>query len=287
MPDGFELAARLLPGALCTAARSQPEPVKSSAEEIRLRTGTRPTLRLPEGERTFHEVHITASVLHEVLERATNASMHAVTDELRGGFVSAPGGVRVGVCGTAVRESGMRALRDISSLCIRIPRQLPGIGRGAIARVKDDSVLIVSPPGGGKTTFLRELIRTVSDSGVRVCLADERGEIAGIYGGAAQFDVGCCTDVLTGAPKAQAAMMLLRAMGPEVVAMDEIGTSEDADAVESLLGCGVRMFATAHAAAYGTPLVRPLFCRLTEMGAFGKIVRISGTGVRSYMVDTL
>ena len=287
MPDGFELAARLLPGALCAAARLQPEQTKSRAEEIRLRTGTQPTLRLPEGERVFHAAPITAQVLREVLERATNASMHAVADELRCGFVSAPGGVRVGVCGTAVRESGMRALRDISSLCIRIPRQLTGIGRGAIERVKDDSVLIVSPPGGGKTTFLRELIRTVSDSGVRVCLADERGEIAGVYGGAAQFDIGRCTDVLTGAPKAQAAMMLLRAMGPEVVAMDEIGTSEDADAVESLLGCGVRIFATAHASADGAPLARPVFRRLAEMGAFGKIVRISGAGVRSYVVDTL
>ena len=287
MPEGFEMAVQLLPESLCAAARAMPGYVKNSAEEFRLRTGTQPTLRLPEGERVFGSVRVTPETLRAVLERATNASMHAVADELRCGYISAPGGVRVGVCGTAVRENGMRALRDICSLCIRIPRQLRGIGRSAIERVKDDSVLIVSPPGGGKTTFLRELIRTVSDSGVRVCLADERGEIAGIYGGTAQFDIGRCTDVLTGVPKAQAATMLLRAMGPEVVAMDEIGTDEDADAVESLLGCGVRIFATAHASADGAPLARPVFRRLTETGAFGKIVRIGGAGVRSYVVETL
>lgn len=288
MRDGFGSAAALLPDGMRAAAMLQEEDVRSHAEELRLRTGFPPTLRLPEGERPFFASAVTAEALYAVLERATNASVHAVADELRQGFVSAPGGIRVGVCGTAVTDGTVRSVRDISSLCIRIPRQVRGAGREAAERVRDGSVLIVSPPGGGKTTFLRELVRTVSDDGVRVCLADERGELAGAFGGAPQFDVGRCTDVMTGAPKALAAMRMLRAMGPEVVAMDEISAPEDACAAESLLGCGVRIFATAHTAAEGSAAARPVYRSLLQSGAFQFLVRIEGRGgARRYAVDTL
>ena len=285
--DGFFSAAELLPRYLREKAEAQPLSVRQRTEEFRLRTGRPAALRLPEGELHLDGTAVTPELLAEVLEQATRASYHAVTGQLRRGFINAPGGVRVGVCGTAVLDGGVRSMREISSLCIRIPRQIPGAGREVIPLVKNDSVLILSPPGGGKTTFLRELVRTVSDGGVRVCLADERGELAGMYGGTAQFDVGRCTDVMTGAPKAEAAMLLLRAMGPEVVAMDEISAPEDAAAVEMLQGCGVRIFATAHADGRQTAERRPVYARLTESGAFQKLVRISGSAARRYEVETL
>lgn len=244
-------------------------------------------MRLPEGECVLSEEIITPDKLAEVMEAASCASLHAVRDELCRGYINAPGGVRVGVCGTAVTDGHIQSLRDISSVSIRIPRQIREAGREIIPLVENDSVLILSPPGGGKTTLLRELVRSVSDKGVRVSLADERGELAGMWNGVPQFELGRCTDVLSGAPKAEAAMLLLRAMAPEVLAMDEISAAEDAAAIETLLGCGVRIFATAHAATKEEFFRRPIYGRLAELGAFQKLICIRGVARRSYEVDTL
>ena len=287
MPDGFDAAVQLLPQSVRDAASALPRELRSRAEEIRLRTGNPVTLRLPEGERPLPGGTVTPQLLTAVLEAATRASYHAAGQQLRQGYLSAPGGVRVGVCGTGVSDGALRTLREISSLCIRIPHQIPSAGKEVIPLIGNDSVLIISPPGGGKTTFLRELVRTVSDGGTRVSLADERGEIAAVCSGEPQFRVGRCTDVLTGVPKAEAAMLLLRAMGPEVVAMDEISAPEDAIAVETLLGCGVRVFATAHGASRAELLRRPVYARLQALGAFQKIVCISGGTVRHYTVESL
>lgn len=287
MPDGYECAVRLLPHSLQKAAQGQSSGVRCRAEEFRLRSGRAPSLRLPEGEYQLSEEIITPEKLAEVLETASSASMHAVRDELRRGFLNAPGGVRVGVCGTAVTDGHIRNLRDISSVSIRIPRQIREAGQNVIPLVEHDSVLILSPPGGGKTTLLRELVRSISDKGVRVSLADERGELAGMWNGVPQFDLGRCTDVITAAPKAEAAMLLLRAMAPEVVAMDEISAAEDIAAIETLLGSGVRVFATAHAATKEEFLHRPIYRRLAELGAFQKLICIRGGKYRHYEVDTL
>lgn len=287
MPDAYTMAMQLLPLWLREQAAALPAHVTRSAEEIRLRTGRRATLRTPEREFAFGDQAVTPPLLSEVLEAATRASYHAAAEQLRRGFLNAPGGVRVGVCGTAVLDGTLRSLRDVSSLCIRIPRQVPGAGREIMPRLGGDSVLILSPPGGGKTTLLRELVRTVSDRGVRVSLADERGELAGMWEGVPQFDVGRCTDVMTGVPKAEAAMLLLRAMGPEAVAMDEISAPEDAKAVETLSGCGVRIFATAHAEGKEEFLRRPVYRMLAELGVFRQLVYIRGSAPRRYEVEQL
>ena len=287
MPKHFETAAALLPPALRAAALALPAAERAAGEEVRLRLGRAPTLRLPAGERPFADAPVTAETLYAVLEAATGASLHACGEQLRRGFVSAPGGVRVGVCGTAVCDAGeVQTLRGVSSLCLRVARPVPGAGREILPLLAGKSVLICSAPGGGKTTFLRELVRVQSDAGVRVALADERGELAGMGAdGTPGFDVGRCTDVLALAPKAAAAEMLLRAMGPEVVAMDELA---DAAAVELLLGCGVRVFATAHAADRAALLRRPAFRRLLDQRAFDCLVRIRTVGAkRCYEVDTL
>ena len=287
MPEGFRAAAELLPGPLRSAAMALPEPQRRRTEELRLRLGRAPTLLLPEGERPLAGTAADAETLQLVLEKATRASLHAHSRELRRGFLAAPGGVRVGVCGTAVTEQGILTLREFSSLSLRIPRQIPGAGREAAEALREGSVLIVSPPGGGKTTFLRELVRRSSERGRRVSLVDERGEIAASFEGAPQFDVGPCTDVLTGADKAEGALLLLRAMNPEIVAMDELASPEDAAAVETLAGCGVRVFATAHGAGREA-LERPGLRCLAAAGLFRYLVRISGRGeARRYAVEEL
>jgi len=287
MQDLFSAAAALLPRDCGAAAARIPRALRERTEEFRLRCGRPPGILLPEGERPLTETPVSPAMLAETLEKATAASFHAVSEELRRGFISAPGGIRIGVCGTAVTDGAVKAIRDVSSLNLRIPRQCRGVGRAAIEALGEDGALVISPPGGGKTTFLRELVRTVSDRGLRVGLADERGELAGMWGGTPGFDVGRCTDVMTGAPKAEAALALLRSMGPQAVAMDEIGAPEDAAAVELLLGCGVRIYATAHAPSPEALLGRPLFRRLADAGAFRKLVCISGTGPRRYEVVTL
>lgn len=284
MQETWNRVLRLLPEELARLLRQMEPMRRASAEELRLRSGQRAALRLPEGEITL-DFPVTQAVLGAVLEAVTSASLHAVTDQLRRGYLTAPGGIRVGVCGMAVTEGTVRTLRDISSLNLRIPRQISGVGGAVPERLKTGSVLIISPPGGGKTTFLRELVRKVSDGGTPVALADERGELAGMCDGEACFDVGRCTDVLTGAPKAEAAEMLLRAMAPAVVAMDEIASQADAQAVLRLLGCGVRIFATAHAETPEALYRRAPLRMLVEQGAFDRLVRISGSGAnRRYEV---
>ena len=187
MPEYFCRASSLLPERLRRAAAALSTKERASCEELRLRVGQPCTLRMPEGEIALTGESVTPDILAAVLEKATGASLHAFEDELRRGFVSAPGGVRVGVCGTAVCAPGtIQTMRDVSSLCIRIPRPVPGAGKEILPWLTGKSVLILSPPGGGKTTFLRELVRVVSDSGVRVALADElladRGAVR-VHGG--------------------------------------------------------------------------------------------------------
>ena len=283
MPKHFETAAALLPPALRAAALALPAADRGTCEELRLRMGRAPALRLPAGERAFAAAPVTAEDLAAVLEAATGASLHASIDQLRRGFVAAPGGVRLGVCGTAVCESGaVRGLRGVSSLCLRVSRPVPGAGRDILPLLAGRSVLIVSPPGGGKTTFLRELVRVQSDAGVRVALAALSAD------GVSGFDVGRCTDVLSAAPKAEAALMLLRGMGPEAVAMDELADEHDAAAVRRLLGCGVRVFATAHATDRAALERRPPLRALLEARAFDCLVRIRGVGAaRRYEVEAL
>ena len=290
MPDGFALAAGLLPERIRRAAASLPAEICAAAEEVRLRCGAEPSLLLPEGETTLPQCGAVHSKdLSEVLERTTGSSLHAHADELRRGFLIARGGVRVGVCGTAVIADGhVSGLRALSSLCIRVPRQIRSAGEGVLPALGGGSVLILSPPGGGKTTFLRELVRRSAESGLRVSLADERGEVAAVWEGVPQFDVGRCTDVLTGAPKAGAAMILLRAMNPQVIALDEITAEEDIKAIAGIAACGVGVYATAHASGVGDLSRRPLYRELMELGVFEKAVVIRGTGrFRSYEVTAL
>lgn len=285
MRDGFLDAVSLLPPQLRAAAETLGEEQRRGAEEFRLRSGREATVLLPDGERPLCGGLLTElSDLYSVLERASSSSMHSVMGELKHGFITAEGGVRVGVCGVYAGDVS-KAFRSVSSVALRIPKQITGAGGSIANRLSGGtrSVLIVSPPGGGKTTLLRELVRRASDGGRRVSLADERCEVAAVRDGVPQFDVGRCTDVMTGVPKAAAAMMLLRAMNPQVIALDEITAPEDVKAIENISNCAVKLFATVHAGSIAELSARELYKRLLETGIFDTAVVIKrGENGRTY-----
>jgi stage III sporulation protein AA len=293
----FNGAAALLPREVRNQLYALSADIKTRAEEIRLRAGHPPSILLPEGERTTSCDPVSAALLSSVVEIATGASAYSSRSTMARGFVTAAGGYRIGFGGSMVRDGGKIAgYRAISSAAIRIPRQLPGIAREPTRTIRKSgslSTLIISPPGGGKTTFLRDFVRIISDGDLdfpprRVSLADERGEIASLIGGMAQFDVGARTDVLDGCPKAEAVMILLRVMNPEVIALDEITADADAEAIRRARNCGVALIATAHADGLSDLSEKPLYRALLSDRVFDHIITIRRRGGgREYITEDL
>ena len=196
---------------------------------------------------------IPRSLIEQCFVSLCDHSVYAKQDEIGQGFLTIEGGHRVGVCGACVLQDGkVQYIRDVQALNIRIARQIRGAAKEIMPEILDENgvhnTLIISPPGCGKTTMIRDIARILSDKGhYKVAIADERGEIAACYGGIAQNDVGNKTAVLSVCPKAVGMTMLLRSMGPDVIITDEIGTQEDKQAIAEILLCGVNVIATAHA----------------------------------------
>jgi stage III sporulation protein AA len=208
-------------------------------------------------------------------------SAYAHQEELRQGYLTLPGGHRVGLCGRAVLSDGrLTGLTDIASLCVRVARAAPGVADWLLplllpAGEAPCGALLFSAPGMGKTTLLRDAVRQLSDlHGRRVGVVDERSEIAGCVRGVPRLDVGRRTDVLDACPKAAGMMLLLRGMAPQWLAVDEIGRAEDADALLEAARCGVPVLATAHAGDFGELLGRPTLRRLAEARAFRRYVEL-------------
>jgi len=289
----YDAAVALLPYQLRGPARLVDEMDKARAEEFRLRLGQVPSIVLPEGERPFASTEVTAKELTAVLEIAAGASVHAVRDSLRQGYITAKGGCRVGLGGqAAVRDGEVVGFAHLGSAAIRITKEVIGVADAILPQLKErgilHSTLILSPPGGGKTTALRDIIRQCSDGGRRVAVADERGELGALKDGAPQMDLGSRTDILAGCPKDKAVLMLLRAMNPEVIAMDEITAPQDTQALESAANCGVTLFATAHGHGLEDLIRKPMYRRLLRKGLFTRLVIISGGPLgRSYAVKEM
>ncbi len=289
----FLRAVRLLPPCLRSEVLNLPDNMMNGAEEIRLRIGRSPTMVMSDGEIEILPLHkITASELQLVLEIATRASAHTYADSIKMGFVTAEGGCRLGLCGTAsTDENRITGIRRLSSLCIRIPREKPGCADAVCSKLSKGgfkSTIIISPPGAGKTTLLRELVRQMSDSGNRISLVDERSEVAGTFEGQPCFDVGARTDVLTGAPKSEGIYLLLRSMAPRIIAVDEITSPSDIEAAETAANCGVALLATAHGANITDLSERALYRKLLDRRIFERAVIIENVnGKRRYTVEEL
>lgn len=265
---------------------------QGEVEELRLRAGYPPSVRAAGEERALDLSPVTAQELREVLSRAARYSVHSYAESLRHGFVTLAGGHRLGVCGTAAEENGqVIGVRGLSSVNLRIARQITGVAAQIalwIGNGPPQSVLLLSPPGLGKTTLLREWVRLVSDKGYTVAVADERGEIAALSDGVPQFAVGRCTDVLENCSKKQAALMLLKTMSPALLAFDEITAPEDVEAVSLCAHCGTAVIASAHAADVDDLRRRPVYRALLALGVFGRAVVIERKGKeRCYRMERL
>lgn len=291
----YEEAVRLLPYSMRERAVGVKGELWRSCEEFRLRCGE-PLMLLAEGkEISLGGDRIAKKELEAVLEFATGASVYACRDQLRKGYITAKGGYRIGVCGSVAVSGGeVMGFTSISSVDIRIPKEIFGVSDAPLKEIlgrKFASVLIVSPPGGGKTTLLRDMVCSVSDGrldGVerRVGLADERSELAGFSDGKAQLYVGRKTDILDGCPKDKAINMLLRSMNPQVIAVDEITDEEDVRAVIAASHCGVYVLATAHAATKDELMLRPIYRELIRQRIFTHLIFIERSGTeRSYFVS--
>lgn len=247
-----------------------PKDYKEGVEEIRLRVNS-PLNIYYKGKDYFvtkeglvllnpnEGLRISLDEIYKTFQLATNYSIYALSDEIKNGFVTIRGGHRVGIGGKIIYgNSGIESIKDISSLNFRIARQKIGISNHIVPKLLDEkgnfhNTMIISPPQCGKTTLLRDVVRNLSNGnhekryrGFKIGVVDERSEIAGIYNGIPQKDIGIRTDILDGCLKSQGIMMLIRAMSPEIIAVDEIGRIEDAKAIDEALRAGIKLIATVH-----------------------------------------
>lgn len=243
-----------------------------AAREVRLRPGQPIWALLPQGP--WRGKHILAP--EEIFRAAQALSCHGLAAhqrELQSGFLPLPGGHRLGICG--IMDAG--GLREITSLCVRQCHEILGAGEDVFPLVRGKNALILGPPGAGKTTLLRDLARLSSQSGVQVGIIDERGEIAACREGRPLMDVGPCCDVVTGMDRFSAALLLIRAMAPQVIITDELGGPRDAQAMKEAVRCGVSVIASAHGRGPGDAADRrgmekmlPLFDLLVILTAPGR-----------------
>ena len=287
----FDTALSLVPRPIRQELRRLTYDERARAEEIRLRTGRPVSAVLDNTEVSVGGVCVTGEHIECLLEAATHASAHTARESVKAGFVTAPGGFRVGLCGRAVISDGaVQGFRGITSASIRLSREIIGLSDSVLANIPPPfrSSLIISPPGCGKTTLLRDAVRSLSDSGMRVALCDERLEVSAPCGGRAQMNVGIHTDVLEGCPKRLGIPMLLRAMNPQIIAIDEITHPDDCAAITEAANCGVELLATAHAHDENDLRTRPMYRELVDREIFKYVIIISKhDGKRSYEVKKL
>ncbi|MBQ2719889.1 MAG: hypothetical protein IJF73_07475 [Clostridia bacterium] len=254
--------------------------------EIRLRADRAASLTVG-GKNHPLPVTLTAAELSALLVTLCRGSVYAYREELCEGYLDLGGGVRVGACGRAVLTGGrVTGVSDVTSLVFRIPSAMEGVGEEAYRLFcrEGGGMLIYSPPGVGKTTLLRDLCRLLSTGreARRVAIVDTRGELGVGYGR------GALVDILVGYPKAVGIELAVRTLSPEVVAVDEIGSRREAEAILGVAAAGVPLVATAHAATLSELTRRGGIAPLCRAGVFRTAVRLfrhgEGVGVSSEII---
>lgn len=236
------------------------------------------------GEAYRQESGMSMTDITEMLNYISNYSLYAYSEELKQGYITIEGGHRIGLAGSVARENGkISGLHHVAFLNIRIAHEKKGCAEEIMRFIRNGesvyNTLVLSEPGAGKTTLLRDCIRQLSEGtedvdGMKVCVVDERSEIAASHLGVPQNDLGPRTDVLDGCGKPEGMRMLLRAMSPQVIAVDELGGEEDFLAVEQALYSGSRVIGTIHAGSVRELSEKPFLQKWVEKRMFGRYIWI-------------
>lgn len=287
-----------LAGSIRASLKDIPKSILDEIQEIRLRINRPLVLGLGQGDHVLGAI-IGGEEIEKTVQLMSRSSLYALGEELRNGYLTLPGGHRVGVVGKGVLEKGhLKTLKNISGLNIRVSREVKGAADRVIPFLWGSRqvfhTLIISPPQAGKTTLLRDIARQLANGstdfpGQKVAIVDERSEIAACYEGIPQRDVGLRTDVLDACPKAEGMMLLIRSMSPQVIITDEIGRMEDITAIEEAVNSGVKIIASVHGSSLVDLQKRPSLFRLLENKIIERMVFLGnskGVGTLEKVLDS-
>ncbi|MBV1816967.1 stage III sporulation protein AA [Clostridium cochlearium] len=256
-------------------------------QEIRIRA-EKPIIVKEGSNEVITNYMATLEDISSVVKRMSSYSIYAYDDEIKQGYITIKGGHRVGICGKCVLDGEkVKTIKYPASLNIRICREVEGCSNKILPYVLKSSMventIIISPPNCGKTTLLRDIAKNLSNGikrlnlrGVKVCVIDERSEIASCVNGVPQLNIGLRTDVLDSCPKSQGIMMAIRSMSPEVIVCDEIGSREDIESIIKAMNSGVKLITTVHGYDVEDIYEREVFKEAIENKVFQKAIVLSG-----------
>ena len=264
-------------------------------EEIRIREGC-PVLYYENGREHITECMADRKMLMEEMEYITSYSLYAYENEMRQGFITVQGGHRVGICGKVIYENGrLRNIQYVSSINIRVSHEVRGCADTIFPTILEGEepvhTLIISPPGRGKTTLLRDMVRQISNgnrflTGKTVGVVDERSEVGACYMGHPCNELGIRTDIMDGCVKTEGMMMLIRSMGPQVLAVDEIGGREEMECIARAMRSGIVVIATVHGSSFEEIQNQEHFKEITAEKMFQRYIVMKRDGKKG-VIDTI
>lgn len=274
----------ILPRHIAGLVRALPESITEHAEEIRIRVN-RPVEVTARGLPTFLPYLATEEDAEQIITSLARHSFYTLEEELMKGYITVEGGHRIGLAGKIIMENGrVRAIRQFGSFNIRVAREVIGVAEKAVSYIYEDGwkhTMIIGSPQTGKTTFLRDVARMMSEGDrqrgippAKVGIVDERSEIAGCLRGAPQLTFGPRIDVLDACPKAEGMMMMIRSMSPDVLIVDEAGREDDSLAIMEAINAGIVLVMTIHGRDLNEVSKRPTVKRLLEEKVFDRFIEL-------------
>lgn len=281
----MENIIRFLPNEISKLLNVLPQGTREDLEEVRLRVN-RPVEVISRGETRYLPYMFSKNDADQLISSLAGHSFYTLDEELKRGYITIEGGHRIGLAGKVILEEGrVKALRHLASFNIRVAREKIGVAERLIPFLYDSGwkhTMIIGPPQTGKTTMLRDLARIVSSGfqmkgipAMKAGIIDERSEIAGCMQGVPQLQFGPRVDVLDACPKAEGMMMMIRALSPDVLIVDEIGREEDKTAIMEAVNAGITLMMTTHGKNLEEIKKRPLLKEIIGQRVFQRFIELS------------